>query len=291
MTDAETSANTEVLRRLDLVGFPSENDFHTLGLAYDKASSILLVTNHAKAGSRIEMFKVDLDALTATYIRTIKHSLIHAPNSIALISDKEFYVTNDHYITKRVSKIGSLLETYLGTPTGTVVHVVLEDSDINAKVIARVAFANGIEMLNSSTLAVASSTRAAVFLFYISEQNTAELISKIDLPFLPDNLSLSGGKLLIAGHPHFPALVKFTQTRHICNDPKELEKATPDMQDYCATGEATSWVAEWSEKGGLKHLYVDTEYPTSATASRDAERGVGIISGLYAKGILVWKDA
>jgi hypothetical protein len=87
-----------------------------------------------------------------------------------------------------------------------------------------------------------------------------------------------------------PSLTKFTTTRHICNDAGELAKADDEMKQYCTTAKATSWVAEWSEKDGLKNLYVGTEYPTSATAARDPKRGVGIISGLYAKGILVWRD-
>ncbi|RSL99181.1 hypothetical protein CEP52_009883 [Fusarium oligoseptatum] len=243
--DYENAAkpDAESLTRIKLTDFASAQDFHTLGLAYHQETSTLFVTNHAKAGPRIELFKLDIASLTAKHTRTIEHPLIYAPNAIALISEKEFYVTNAHYFTRAQSKFLSLLETYLSLPLGPIVHVSIEQPEVEATVVARVPFANGIEILNSSTVAVSSTSSAT-----------------------------------------------FAETRHICNDPSELEAASPEMKEYCAKGEATSGVAEWSEEGGLKHLYSSTEYPTSATAVRDAKRGVGIITGLYANGILVWRE-
>ncbi|KAM0194825.1 hypothetical protein ACHAPI_006833 [Fusarium lateritium] len=282
--------DAQSLKKISVTGFPGADDFHTLGMAFDRETSNLFVTNHAQAGSRIELFKLDVSSLTASHIRTIQHPLVNGPNSIALINGHEFYVSNDHHITKKQSKLLSNLETYLATPTGTVVHVSLKNPGIHVKVVARVPFANGIEILNSSTVAVASSSRAAVYLFNTPDATTFKQSSKIHLPFLPDNLSGSDGKLMIAGHGHMPALAKFTYARHVCNDPFEFERASAAAKEVCAKGDAVSWVSEWSESEGLKHLYVDTEYPSSSTAVKDAGRGVGIITGLYAKGILVWTD-
>ncbi|KAF9767886.1 hypothetical protein IL306_014887 [Fusarium sp. DS 682] len=282
--------DTESLKRIKPAGFPHASDFHSLGMAFDLETSNLFVVSHAEAGSRIELFNLDIGSLTASYVQTIQHPLINAPNAIALINGNEFYVTNDHYITKKQSVLFSNLETYLGTPTGTVVHVGLKGSEIDARVVARVPFANGIEILNSTTVAVASSSRAAVYMFNTSNATTFKEISKIKLPFLPDNLSGSGDKLMIAGHGHMPALAKFTQSRRICNNPLEYERADSSTKDLCEKLTAVSWVSEWSESGGLKHLYVDTKYPSSSTVVKDAGTGVGIISGLYAKGILIWRD-
>jgi hypothetical protein len=283
-------SDAESLKRIKLPGFPHASDFHTLGMAFDLETSNLFVVSHAVAGSRIELFNLDIGSLTASYIQTIQHPLINAPNSIASINGQEFYVTNDHYITKKQSFLLSNLETYLGPPTGTVVHVNVKDSDIDVKVVAWVPFANGIEILNSSTVAVASSSRAAVYLFNTLDATTLKGTSRIRLPFIPDNLSGSGGKLLIAGHGHMPALAKFTQSRRFCNDPFEYERTDPTVKESCRNLQAVSWVSEWSESEGLKHLYVDTEYPSSSTAVKDAGKAVGIISGLYAKGILIWRD-
>ncbi|KAH7178013.1 hypothetical protein DER46DRAFT_621729 [Fusarium sp. MPI-SDFR-AT-0072] len=283
-TDAES------LKRIKLAGFPHASDFHTLGMAFDLETCNLFVVSHAIAGSRIELFNLDIGSLAASYVQTVQHPLINAPNSIASINGHEFYVTNDHYITKKQSFLLSNLETYLGPPTGTVVHVSLKDSDIDVKVVAWVPFANGIEILNSSTVAVASSSRAAIYMFNASDATTFKETSRIKLPFLPDNLSGSGGKLMIAGHGNMPALAKFTQSRRFCNDPFEYERADPTVKESCVKVKAVSWISEWSESEGLRHLYVDTEYPSSSTAVKDAGKGVGIISGLYAKGILIWRD-
>ncbi|KHN95935.1 Six-bladed beta-propeller, TolB-like protein [Metarhizium album ARSEF 1941] len=282
------------LRHVDVVDFAGKADFHTLGMAYDEETSTLFAANHAKAGPRIEVFNLDLDQLVATHAGTIQHPLIHGPNSIALVSSREFYVSNDHYFLARQSRLLSRAETFLGLPLGTVVHVKLskdKPADVEeAKVVARVGFANGVEILNSTTVAVAATSQSAVYLYERRQNASLAYKKSIQLPFLPDNLSVHGGKLIIAGHPHFPSLVKFTATRHICNDAAELAKANDEMRQYCREGKAASWAAEWSEEDGLKNLYVGTEYPSSATAARDSRRGVGIISGLYAKGILVLRD-
>ncbi|KAG6035010.1 hypothetical protein E4U41_006276 [Claviceps citrina] len=296
--DASTP-DAEAFKQVELLGFPGKNDFHTLGLAFDEATCTLFAVNHARAGSRIERFTLDLDKLTATHTGTIQHSFINAPNSIAIINANELYVTNDHYFVakkSKKSKVLSKMETLLALPLGSVVHVKLREEKnslaaASVRIVARAAFANGIDILNRTTVAVAACSQGSIHLYEIQKDASLAFKTSFRVPFLPDNLSVHGGKLYIAGHPHFPSLVKFTQTRHVCNEPAKLEKASEDIKRYCETGEAApSWVAEWDEEEGLRSLYAGTEYPTSATAAKDPGRGVGIISGLYAKGILVWRD-
>lgn len=254
------------------------------------------MANHRHDEPRVEVFKINFDTLTAEYKRSIEHPLIRGPNSIAIKNSNEFFITNDHHFKATDSILLSRAETYLGLPTGTVVHVDISSDPVSANVVARVPFANGIELINATTLAVSSTSKAAVWLYDIAEGEAGsppqlKYRADIKVPFNPDNLSLgSDGRLLIAGHPHVPTMVKFTATRHVCNDPDELAKADAEMQEYCKTATTGSWVSEWTEEGGLKHLYVDTEYPTSATATRDPVHKVGIIAGLYAKGLLVWRE-
>jgi len=294
----------------------------------------------------------------ATHVRTITHPLIHGPNSIAAVSSAEFFVTNDHYFLARDWPVLSLLETYLAPPFGTVVHVKLghlqsstsasknnDDDDkqaVQAKVVARLPYANGIELLNATTLAVASTTNAAVYLYAIASSDgkppsgahprLSYTGTKVSLPFLPDNLSttttittitttMTGADesrqqqhgrekkklLLIAGHPHAPSTTRYAKTRHICNDPLELALANAEQAAFCADvggrNRATSWVSLWDwqtaaaskngkgkDEGEVRHLFSGPEYPSSATAARDGGRGVGIVAGLYARGILVWRE-
>lgn len=242
----------------------------------------------------MEKFHLDMDKLVATHKTTIEHRLIPSPNSIAIINENEFYVTNDHLFPARFSIPLSRMETMLGLPLGTVVRVKLSAKGELEQVtkLAQVAFANGIEIINSTTMAVAATSRRAVYFYTIQNDSSLKYRSQIIVPFLPDNLSLSGNKLMIAGHPHFPTLAKFSATRHICNDPKEFDKADKEMKAYCLDKKAaaSSYIVEWSEEHGLQALYAETEYPSSATGARDAKRKIGVIGGLYAKGILIWKD-
>ncbi|TGJ79111.1 hypothetical protein E0Z10_g9657 [Xylaria hypoxylon] len=298
-------SDDEALKPLEFVDFKFQADFHTLGMAYDEPTSTLFVASHRHDYPAIEMFKLDLKAYTATHLRSIQHPLIHGPNSIVLINDHEFYVTNDHHFVIRDYPILNQLETNLGLPGGSVVYVdispTLTDPEVpvQASVVARLSFANGIELLNDTTAVVASSAKATVYFFSVSKPDSNAVsglprftpVSEFRVPFAPDNLSVSkDGALIIAGHPHVPSLGKFAKTRHICNSPEELAKADARMQETCKTISAPSWAARWTEDGGLTTLYTDVEYPSSATAVRDSDRKTGIISGLYAKGILVWKE-
>ncbi|KAG5984816.1 hypothetical protein E4U55_003034 [Claviceps digitariae] len=304
-----STPDADALQQLELVDFPGKDDFHTLGLAFDEATSTLFAVSHARAGSRIERFTLDLDKLTATHTGTLQHPRIHAPNSIAIINPNELYITNDHFLVARTSKLLAKLETMLALPLASVVHVKLRGQDeeeqkdvktekeqnglvtASVRVVARAPFANGIHILNQTTVAVAACSRSAIYLYEMQQDASLAFKTSFRVPFLPDNLSGHGGKLYIAGHPHFPSLAKFTQTRRVCNEPRELDRADQHVRAYCESGEAApSWVAEWTEEEGLRSLYAGTEYPSSATAAKDPGRGVGIVSGLYAKGLLVWRD-
>ncbi|MBE3043343.1 hypothetical protein IMZ48_12390 [Candidatus Bathyarchaeota archaeon] len=275
---------------MELVGFHDDAELHTLGMGYHEETSTLFVTNHARDGPRVERFKLDTSKLVATHIDTIRHPLLQGPNSILVLGAEELLVTNDHYFIMKQSRLLAHLETYLALPLGPVVHVDLRGGRVDARVAARVPFANGIEALNSTTVAVAATSKSSILLYTLRAGGKLEYHSKVRLPFLPDNLSSADGKLLIAGHAHLPTLAKFTQSRHVCNDAAELAGATPEMREYCESATATSWVSEWNEGEGLKHVYVGLNYPSSSTFLRDPERNVGIITGLYAKGIMVLEE-
>ncbi|KAK8093034.1 hypothetical protein PG999_014621, partial [Apiospora kogelbergensis] len=290
------------LTRLQIEGYAPGDDFHTLGIAFDEDSSSLFVANHRRDGPRVEVFHLGLESYTLRHVHSIQHPLIHGPNAIHPVNSHEFYVSNDHYFLAAEHRTLSMLETYSGIPTGTLVHVdmspLLKDpaSPVDAEVVARCAFPNGVEFVNETTLVVASTNRASIRLYSVTPPTgsaqrhpTLSFSSSIQLPFLPDNLSkASDGTLIIAGHPHAPSLAKFTATRHVCNSPEERAKAEPVVRESCEKWKAGSWVAQWSQAEGVKHLYVGTDFPTSSTAVHDLKRKTGIVSGLYAKGLLVW---
>lgn len=277
-----------------IIGFPNATDFHTLGLEFDEATSTLFVTNHAQAGPRIEVFKLDLDACTATHAKTLTHPLITMPNSMQLLGGHELYVSNDHYFTTRDSPLLAKVETYLALPLASVVHLALDPTDHSvqaARVVARQAFANGVALLNETTLAVASSSAGAVHLYAVGAADRSLTHSRqIALPFLPDNVEAKDdGTLLITGHPHLPSLAKFAESRHVCNDDEVLAAASEEEKVMCASTPGLSWVAEWSEEHGLRSIFVESIYGSSATTVWDGKAGFGLIAGLYEKGLFTWR--
>jgi arylesterase/paraoxonase len=262
--------------------------FHPLGLALHSDSQTLYAINHAEDGPSIEVFSVSKDGKTLTYRRTIEHPLLHAPNFLVPISHSELYVTNDHRWPARTYGLLSKIETTAAYPGGSINYL-----DLRTNIVRKlhdIPFANGIGLLNESHVVVASTTLPALYVFSkVYRSTNLHLEKRIRTDFLPDNLSVDGsGKLLIAGHPYGLAIGPVAHNTHKYNMDNKDSSLLPED----ARPRSSSWVAEWdgNEEGKLRDLYISHEYGTSTTAVRDVKRGVGIIGGLYEKGILVWKE-
>ncbi|KAL1612074.1 hypothetical protein SLS60_000297 [Paraconiothyrium brasiliense] len=184
--------DTDAIQPLAFKNFPNEDDFHPLGLELDKTTSTLYVVSHAQSGSCIEVFQLEVISKSLTYVRTIRHPLLHAPNSIETVGDGKLYVTNDHMFRSRVSPIMSKVETFSGLPGGTVVYIDLAEPEA-ARVVARVPFANGIARLNSTILAVASTSKAGVYFYDEQPDHSLAFKSYVRTPAAVDNLSVRQG--------------------------------------------------------------------------------------------------
>jgi arylesterase/paraoxonase len=280
--------DSTALKPLKLIDYAHQGDFHPLGIEYNAATSTLYVINHSRgAGNIIEVFQVSVEDAIAKHMQTLKHPLISTPNSIHSLGDGKILVTNDHFIGAKTSPLLSQVETYAAIPGGSVVYTDIHNSS-STKILSRVPFANGIAMLNSTTVAVASSSKAGVYLYDLNPEHPSLRFRKyIRTPASADNLSVdSSGKLLIAGHPFAPALAQVSKARGKCNSQGSEEER---KGRECT---APSWVAEWSEEGGLKILYKNSgeEFCSSSTFVRDVGRGVGFVSGLYDEGLLVVRE-
>jgi arylesterase/paraoxonase len=282
----KTTSQETTLTTIELRDFPGIKEFHPLGIEYHRPSSTLYVCNHSLNGSRIEVFSLDFSDSSknpvATYQRTIISPLIKSPNAIAVLSEHELYVSSDHYFLKRYNPALAWLETYLGLPLGAVVYVNLLTDEFRA--VARVPFSNGITLLNETTVAVAATSAAAVRFYEMSSDRSLQQKGVVNLPFMPDNLFTDkDGVLLITGHPHPPTLDRMRVERFDC-----LMNSSVDNLD-CVDGKSPTSVAEWSADGGLKTLYTSIDEPTGGcTSLRDTEYKIGISTGLYGKGVLVW---
>jgi arylesterase/paraoxonase len=246
------------------------------------------VINHSRySGSVIEIFHVSLSTNSATHVETLRHPLLHAPNALELVGEGKMYVTNDHYIRAATSPLLSKVESFAGVPGGTVVYIDTV-SPASGRIVARVPFANGVVRFNASTLVVASSSKPGL-LFYRFAQDGVDLeqVKYVRTPAGPDNLSLdSEGKILIGGHPFVPSIMQVAKSRPECD-----EEGTEEQKAKCGCW-APSWVEEWSEEGGLRTLMMDSgnDICSSSTAVRDAKRGVGLVSMLYGKGLVVFNE-
>ncbi|EEA26973.1 hypothetical protein TMatcc_004746 [Talaromyces marneffei ATCC 18224] len=275
------------LTTIELRDFPGIKEFHPLGIEYYRPSSTLYVCNHGLNGSQIEIFSLDFSGSSktpvATYQRTISSPLIRSPNAIAVLSDHELYVTSDHYFLKRYTPTLAWIETYLGLPLGAVVYVNLLTNEF--RTVTRVPFANGITFLNETTVAVSSTSAAAVRLYEISANRFLRQTGVVNLPFMPDNLSTEkDGVLLITGHPHPPTLDKMRVERFKC-----LMNSTIGNPD-CIDGNSPTTVVEWSANTGVKTLYTAKEgIGGGCTSLRDTDYNIGITLGLYGKGAMIWK--
>lgn len=278
-------------RPLEITGWDpaARQQFHPLGIEMHEGSRTLFVINHDPDGPFIEQLQLSVDGKQATHIQTLKNELITAPNAIVPLSASEVLVTNDHQFPPRRSKFLNQLETYLAYPSGNVVH--LNTKTGAATVLTSLPYANGMTLLNTTHLAVASTSTLSVFIYTMDSSSRAlSLVKKIRVPFFVDNISTdSKGSLLMAGHPHPHPINVVASTNNLYDLDGE---DTPGLLPQKDRPRAGSYVAEWdgNSAGTVKSLYTGIEYGTGASASRDVKRGVGILSGLYEKGILVWKE-
>ena len=278
----------KALTTIKLVDFPEIDEFHPLGVEYHRPSGQLFVCNHHYAGSRVEIFSLDLSDPrhpTAHHQRTLIDAAIRAPNAILALSAHELYITNDHHYLQRTHPKLAKTETLSGAPGGALIYANTQTGEMRR--VARIPFANGVARVNASTVAVASSSTAAVYLYEVQPRDySVRFLRSIPVPFFPDNLETDqAGVLLIAGHPSMQGLEATVKERLQCT-------GVPSKEEGCYKAGAPSWVAEWTQERGVRDLYVTRgEFGSSSTAGRDAERGVGLATGLYERGILVWRES
>ncbi|KAK6008194.1 hypothetical protein QM012_000097 [Aureobasidium pullulans] len=268
------------LESIRLLNTPSDYSFHPLGLSLHLATDTLLAVNHGTSGSTVDQFHFSRLGNSATFIKRISSPYLRAPNAVVQISNTEVLVTNDHFFTPRNSPLLNKIETYLGLPLGGITYVNLKTEE--AQQIARTPFANGLAVLNSTAVAVASSSSAKVFLYEMDKSTTPPTLTykeAIALPFWPDNLHVTGDTLFITGHAQLAALTKFAKSRKDCG---------ADTTSAGCDGVAPSYVAQWIRERGVEDVYVGTEIYASSGIAMDEKRGVSVISGLYGKGLLIW---
>ena len=306
-------------RRIALVGYPEEHDFHPLGLDIypsqpNEPHSNLFVVNHARNSSTIEQFTLAWDAPDrAQWVRTLSSPDLVAPNSLALTSPTSFYLTHDHRFTRRLpgmlGKTLPLAESILALPLGWTTHVSLaaaDDDDAPAShttVAPYVPFANGVAISQDGTRVAIASTTLCEIRFYARDPRTEALAlhARVQTPFAPDNLMFdSRGSLIVAGHPHFQQLVAVAEDRTGVSAPSWVVSITPTIAGAeSGKVEGAAWDVgvpvpasrKVPQAPGyeMRTLYQSdgSAFSSSSTGLRDAETGILYVVGLYEEGVMV----
>ena len=221
------------VRKLNLQDFPPSATFHPLGIdvIYDPQSQNfhILVINHGADRSTIEVFAApdptEVESTTTIrHIATLSNPAFVSPNSVVATSPTSFFVSNDHFFTKRMpfpfNLFIPLLETAFQRPRGWMDHVEwhLESQSMArvSRALSNIPFANGVAVSHDGTvLAVASSTANSVLLYDRNpDTNQLKYRDRVNVPYNPDNLSFtSDGMLLVSGHPSFSKLLLMARKR------------------------------------------------------------------------------
>lgn len=197
-----------------------------------------------------------------------------------------------------------ILESVTMMPLGTVVHLDFATGELRTSFVARgIPFANGVAVSpDRKEVAIVACSSASVQLYSLEENGGVSLKYKtaVKMPFSADNIDYAhDGRLIVAGHPYFPGLIKFSTGKadkapswvvEIANRTLTgVTKGEDDKQSpYPITKRAPSH-ADYS----VQTLFMSdgSVYPSSSTGLWDPEAGKMFSTGLYADGILVCTKA
>ena len=234
--------------------------------------------------------------------------MLWAGNSIAALSPTSILVSNDHFFTRRGPSpwkhFAPMVESVLMLPTGTVVHLEFATGELRASTVAKgIPFANGLALSpDRKEVAVAACSSASVRLYSLEENGGVSLKYKtaVQVPFSADNLDYThDGRLIVAGHPHFPGLVNFSKGEadkapswvvEIANRTSTgVTKGEDDKQSPYPITKRTSSHADYSVQ--TMFMSDGSLFSSSSTGLWDPEAGKLFATGLYADGILVCTKA
>ncbi|KAG8690380.1 hypothetical protein FRC11_012013 [Ceratobasidium sp. 423] len=306
------STTTEELYPLELTNFPSDVDFHPLGIeippvlpsADPNGTPRLLVINHGRQNSTIEVFSIRRDwesrLMTLEYERTLTDPSFIAPNAIAAISPTEFFLSHDHRFTRRIAwplnAILPALETFLVLPLGKVDLVTFDPYTGVRKVqtvAPNIAFANGVAVSeDGSTLAIASTNCAKVLLYSLYSQDKMDIkfITSVQVPFSVDNLAFAGDKLLAAGHPYLPEFMALVEQKSDRAPSYVVEIAPRTPSKWTDHGEPQgTWLARSTRPAGVSVTTAFTSdgsfLSSSSGAIMDLDMKTMFVAGLYGSGV------
>jgi hypothetical protein len=273
----------------------------------------MFVINHARERSFVEQFTISPgNPTTATWVRTISHNFLIAPNSLTLTSPTSFYISNDHMMTRRLpfplNEFLPLTESLLALPLGWLGHVSIdpETGSVNHEFIKfGIPFPNGVAISHDGSQVALAGCILSEVMFYSrnATTNALTLKSTVPVPFSADNLRFDDeDNLIVAGHPHFPSLMNVVANKTGALSPSWVLLLSTRAQggagadnlvvqkqfDQKAPISASSRVsAVLSHDVETLFQSNGTLFQTSSTGLRDARTSALYLVGLYQEGLLV----
>jgi arylesterase/paraoxonase len=223
-----SEAGRDGIYRLDLAGAPDANaqllylpleglsDFHPHGidvLRLDDGTLRIFVVNHAGGAHSVELIDVREDRLV--HVQTIRDPLIMAPNDVAAIGPRSFYVTNDEAKEPRPDETiwDMLWDIYWGITPTTAVFWDGETAHVAADNLAR---ANGIDTSTDGSEVYINEVLGKSTRIYAREQsNELRLKETVAIGGAPDNVAAGpDGRVLVGVQPRvFEIIVAFIEHR------------------------------------------------------------------------------
>ncbi|KAL1961572.1 hypothetical protein VTN77DRAFT_1424 [Rasamsonia byssochlamydoides] len=286
------------LRQIRLLGFPSQSDFHPLGINIYRekgGSTRLFVVNHQRNGSTVDIFDIDYVTSTATFITSIADNDRHilSPNAVSPVSYTSFFVTNDHRFIPRKHAFLNMQETTRALPLGWVTFVDFSCSPTRFHTaISGIPFPNGIVVTPTGKEVIVASSSTSHLLIYDRDpiSNCITYREKIPLQYRPDNLTFDhslkpsdptafdkDGRflrgLVSAGHPCIRLLHAMSRdpSKHAAPSWVVEIRRTPGKAE--APCKATT--AEYRGDYYVETLYQSdgSHFPSSTTGAMDNQRG------------------
>ncbi|CAK7212315.1 hypothetical protein SBRCBS47491_001421 [Sporothrix bragantina] len=195
--DLKTQTRTEL--KLDLGSLlPEDHDIVTHGLdiypGKDDSQILVFAVNHARDGDAILIFEHTLGTDVLQLVREVRNPAIKCANSVAAVSPRSFYITNDHYYPRGILR---QLEDRFGpwSWATSVQYCSVEGDNVVCKEVSEtMPCANGLAV--SDNLVFAGDSKNGSVTVYEMENGKPDqlrLVRVVDVGAIADNIKILAG--------------------------------------------------------------------------------------------------
>jgi hypothetical protein len=176
---------------------------HGISILETEEKTLLYVINHVNSSYHtVDSFHYHHDTKTLDFKKRYHSDLFISPNDLIVISEEEYYITNDHDTNIALFK---LFISLLFIQSSSIVHY----KNGEYRFVQRgLRFGNGIEVLKNSTKLVVSQTLDFSIIEYDRNSTNGDLtyVRTIKLDFGVDNMIKVSNEgveeIYVAGHPN-----------------------------------------------------------------------------------------